>query len=95
MQVDEIGVNEQIYSTAQMLMSDEKRMHIFYRLHASEGDRLLATTEAMYLHVNRESGRVCRASPEILAKAQRIADAHADLPVPDAAGRYVGQRKKG
>ncbi len=95
MQVDEIGVNEKIYSTAQMLMSDEKRMHIFYRLHATDGNRLLATTEAMYLHVNRESGRVCPASPEVFANAKRIADAHAGLSVPEAAGRHVGQREKG
>jgi carnitine 3-dehydrogenase len=93
MQVDEIGSNEKIYSTAQVLLSDEKRLHIFYRLHASDDDRLLATTEAMYLHVNRESGRVCPASPAIVVNAKKIATAHAGLPVPDTAGRYVGQRK--
>jgi carnitine 3-dehydrogenase len=95
MQVDEIGVNERIYSTLQMLMADEKRMHVFYRLHAAEDDRLLATCEAMYLHVGRESGRVCPAEKDMVAKAGAIADAHARLPVPDEVGRYVGQRKKG
>ena len=95
MQVDEIGVNERIYSTVQLLMADEKRMHVFYRLHATEDDRLLATCEAMYLHVGRESGRVCPAEDDMVAKVKAIADAHAGLPLPDEAGRFVGQRKKG
>lgn len=92
MQVDEIGVNEKIYSTIQMLMSDAKRMHVFYRLHAAADDRLLATCEAMYLHVGKESGRVCEAEADMIEKSKRIADAHAGLRKPDAVGRYVGQR---
>ena len=94
MQVDEIGVNERIYSTMQMLVSDTKRLHVFYRLHSTDDDRLLATTEAMYLHVGKESGKVCDAESGMVEKARRIADAHADLPRPDAVGRYVGQRRQ-
>lgn len=93
MQLGEIGVNERIYSTAQVLMADTKRLHVFYRLHATNDDRVLASTEAMYLHVHRESGKVCDASPDIVANAKSIADAHAALPRPEAAGRFVGQRK--
>jgi carnitine 3-dehydrogenase len=94
MQRDEVGVNERIYSTAQVLLADSKRLHVFYRMHAAADDRLLATTEAMYLHVNRDSGRVCEADPRLVANAKAIADAHANLPRPDAAGRFVGQRKQ-
>ena len=90
--IDEVGVNEPIYSTVQILLSDAKRLHVFYRLHAAEDDRVLATAEAMYLHVNRKSGRVCDASPEMVVKAAAIADAHENLSRPEAAGRYVGQR---
>ena len=92
MQVDEIGVNERIYSTLQILMSDAKRLHVFYRLHAADDDRLLATCEAMYLHVGKESGRVCEAEPDMLEKVKRIAEAHAGLAIPDTVGRHVGQR---
>lgn len=94
MQVDEVGVNERIYSTAQVLMADTKRLHAFFCLHATVDNRLLATTEAMYLHVNRESGRVCDASPEIIANAKKIASVHTSLPRPKTAGRFVGQRKQ-
>jgi len=92
--VDEVSVNAPIYSTVQILLADAKRLHVFYRLHSTEDDSILATMEAMYLHVGRESGRVCDASAEMVAKARRIADAHAGLPRPDVAGRYVGQRKQ-
>ena len=90
--IDEVGVNAPMYSTVQILLSDAKRLHVFYRLHATEDDRVLATTEAMYLHVGRKSGRVCEASPEMVAKVSAIVNAHENLPRPKAAGRYVGQR---
>ena len=55
-------------------------------------DRLLATYEAMYLHVGKESGRVCEAEPDMLEKVKRIDEAHAGLAIPDTDGRHVGQR---
>ncbi len=90
--IDEVGVNEPIYSTLQILLSDTKRLHVFYSLHAAEDDRILATAEALYLHVDRKSGRVSDASPEMVAKAAAIAGAHENLPIPKSVGRYVGQR---
>ena len=92
MQVDEVGANAPIYTTAQFLSVDEKRLHIFYCLRASDDDRLLATTEAMYLHVNRKAGRVCPAADNLVAAARRIAAAHETLPRPEVVGRFVGQR---
>lgn len=92
--IDEARVNEPIYSTLQILLFEPKRLHVFYRLHASDDHRVLATAEAMYLHVNRKSGRVCDARPEMVAAVKKIAEAHSRLPRPEIAGRYVGQRKK-
>ena len=89
---DEVGVNESFYMTAQILLADEKRLHVFYRMHAVEDDRLLATLEAMYLHVNMKTGRVVAAESDATAKLMKIAEAHVALEKPGAAGRYVGQR---
>ncbi len=89
---DEAGVNEPIYTTVQILHADAKRLHVFYRLHAADDKRLLATLEAMYLHVDMKTGRVCGASPDAAHVLLTIAEAHSALPKPDAAGRYVGQR---
>jgi len=92
MYIDEVKLNQRIYSTTQILSADAKRLHVFHRLHAGDGDRLIASAEQMYLHVARESGRVCEAGSALLEKVSAIADAHTHIPWPDTAGRHVGQR---
>ncbi len=90
---DEVDVNESFYTTAQILLADAKRLHVFYRMHAVEDDRLLATLEAMYLHVNMKTGKVVAAEGDATTKLMKIAKAHVALEKPEAAGRYVGQRR--
>lgn len=90
---DEVAVNEPYYTTVQLLLCDAKRLHVFYRMHAAADDRLLATLEAMYLHVHMASGKVVAADSAATEKLMAMAAAHAALPKPDAAGRYVGQRR--
>ena len=89
---DEVGVNEPYYTTVQIILADAKRLHVFYSMHATEDDRLLATLEAMYLHVDMESGKVVAAENAATEKLMAIAAAHANLPKPEAVGRFVGQR---
>ena len=89
---DEVGVNEPYYTTVQIVLADAKRLHVFYRMHAASDDRLLATLEAMYLHVDMQSGKVVAAEAEASEKLLALAATHADLPKPEAAGRFVGQR---
>jgi len=89
---DEVAVNQPMYTTVQILTADGKRLKVFYRLHATNDDRLLATLEAMYLHVDRKAGKVVAADPVATKKLMSIAAVHAQMPTPEAAGRYVGQR---
>ena len=89
---DEVGVDEPYYVTVQILHADAKRLHVFYRMHASKDDRLLATLEAMYLHVDMESGRVVAATGQATEKLMALAATHSGLAKPDSAGRFVGQR---
>jgi carnitine 3-dehydrogenase len=89
----EARLGQAIHATCQILATDEKRLHIFSRLHDSETDHLLATAEQMLLHVDSKTGKTAPASPEILARLARIAEAHTALPRPDGAGRHVGQKR--
>ncbi len=89
---DEVGVNEPYYATVQILLADSKRLHVFYRMHASSDDRVLAEMEAMYLHVHMESGRVAGADDVAIAPLLALAEQHQTLEQPKSAGRYVGQR---
>ncbi len=90
----EAGVDAPLYTTGQVLRADGKRLHVFYRLHTVLDDVLLATLEAMYLHVDSASGKVVTAAREASRALFELAGAHADLPVPKSAGRGVGQRKQ-
>jgi carnitine 3-dehydrogenase len=76
--------------TTQVLGFDEKRLHLFHRLHRSGNDVLLATAEQMLLHVDTAAGRVGPAGPEVLARIAKLAAAHAVLPKPEHAGRAIG-----
>lgn len=86
----EIGALEPFYATTQILGADEKRLHVFHRLHHGASDELLATAEQMLLHVDTKAHRACPARADIAAPVAALRDAHAGLPRPEQAGRRVG-----
>jgi len=89
---DEVAANKPYYTTAQIVLADAKKLHVFYAMHAADDNRLLATLEAMYLHVNIQSGKVVAADLAATTRLMAMADAHAALEKPETAGRFVGQR---
>jgi len=88
----EIKGGDRIYATCQVLKCDEKRLHIFHRIHDGESDALLASGEQILLHVDAASGKTCPAAPDVKETLFRLAAAQADLPRPEDAGRHVGKR---
>ncbi|MCB8881634.1 carnitine 3-dehydrogenase [Acidisoma cellulosilytica] len=89
--LDEIKLGESYVATTQILAHDEKRIHIFHRLLHGDG-RLLATAEQMMLCVDMKAHRATPAAPETLSVLQGLAAGHRALPMPDGAGRSIGQR---
>ena len=51
---------------------------------------LLATAEQLFLHVDTVARRAAPAGAAVLARAERLAEAHAFLPRPEQAGRAIG-----
>ncbi|MES2665054.1 MAG: carnitine 3-dehydrogenase [Pseudomonadota bacterium] len=90
MHLGEAKVGDALTGTVQVLMADDKRLHLFLRI--LRGDEPVATVEQILLHVDMAKGKTCPAAPEIRAKLDPIAKAHAALPRPATAGRHVGQR---
>ncbi|MEO9574549.1 MAG: carnitine 3-dehydrogenase [Tateyamaria sp.] len=88
--VDEALAGATIEVRTQVLVGAGKKLHLFHEMF--EGDRLLATGEHFLLHVSLETRRPSEPSPAIVTALDRIAAAHADLPMPEGAGRAVGQR---
>jgi carnitine 3-dehydrogenase len=89
----EAKVGEPLYVTAQVLAADDKRLHVFQRLHRGRDDKLIATAEQMYLHVDTKAAKASAADPKIRAEFASIHADHAGLPPPPGAGRPVGQGK--
>jgi carnitine 3-dehydrogenase len=87
----EAKLGDRLTGTLQVLAADDKRLHHFITL--MRGDEVVATIEQMCLHVDMQAGKTCPAAPEVLAKLRPIAAVHAGLPRPEAAGRFVGQRR--
>jgi len=89
--IAEVRVNEPVYTLTQVLSGTAgKRMHVFHSLHHRDG-RLLATGEHMLVHVSLKTRAASEPAPDIAKKLADIAKKHEKLPVPEGAGRFVGQ----
>ncbi|MDO9524653.1 MAG: 3-hydroxyacyl-CoA dehydrogenase NAD-binding domain-containing protein [Gemmobacter sp.] len=88
----EAKLGEHLTGSVQVLGADEKRLHLFVRI--ERGGQTVATLEQMLLHVDMKAGRACASSTEIQSRLLPIAVAHRALPVPEGAGRHVGQRRE-
>jgi len=87
----EAKLGDRLTGTIQIISADEKRFRSFVRI--MKGEECVATIEQLCLHVDMAAGKSSPASAEVWAKLKAVADAHANLPLPEGAGRAVGQRK--
>jgi len=95
MHLGEAKAGEPLYITAQLLGMDDKRVHIFQRMHRGRDDKQIATAEQMYLHVDTAAAKAAPADSKVRARLEAIRDAHAGLPPPTEAGRAIGLARNG
>ncbi|MFK8078864.1 MAG: carnitine 3-dehydrogenase [Granulosicoccus sp.] len=88
--LDEVRVNERVYTTTQVLGGAGKKMHLFHHLYHEDG-KLLATGEHLLVHVSLETRAACLPEAGLLHSLEHIAQMHAKLPIPEGVGRAVGQ----
>ncbi|MBB3975422.1 carnitine 3-dehydrogenase [Rhizobium azooxidifex] len=89
----EARLGDALYSTCQILSSDEKRLHIFSTIYNAETRQAVATAEQMMLHVDSKAGKAVPAPAHVLDRLKAITEAHAKLPAPEGVGRHVGQKR--
>jgi acyl-CoA thioester hydrolase len=90
----ELHAGDPVQVTFQLLDFDAKRMHYFEQLlHAEEG-WLSATSENLVLHVDMTAKKVAPFPDFIAARLAEMMAAHAQLPVPDGAGRRIAMPGK-
>ncbi len=87
----EARLGDRLVGTVQIISADEKRFRSFVRI--MKGEECVATVEQLCLHVDMKAGKTVPAAPEVWARLKAIADAQAALPLPEGAGRAVGQKK--
>jgi len=91
--LDEVRVNEPIHTKTQLLAGVGKKIHLFHFMYHADG-RLLATGEHMLVHVSLDTRAASFPSQAMQAILSAIAEHHARLPIPDGAGRAVGQSRQ-
>jgi carnitine 3-dehydrogenase len=88
----EAKVGEPLYVTAQVLSVDDKRLHVFLRMHRGRDHAQIATAEQMYLHVDTAAAKAAPADAAVRSKLESILRSQAGLSAPAEAGRPVGRR---
>jgi acyl-CoA thioester hydrolase len=90
----ELHADDPVRVTFQLLGYDAKRLHFFEQLfHAVDG-WVSATSENMALHVDMAAGKTAAFPAEIAAGLAKMKAAHAELPVPEAAGQRVAMPER-
>jgi len=89
--LDEAKAGDRVTVTTQVLEGKGKKLRLFHWMRHEDG-RLLATGEQMLIHVSLATRAACDPAPAVAAKLAEIAAAHAALPLPEGAGRAVGQK---
>ena len=82
-------LGDRLSVTTQVLDCDARRLHVFHSLWREGDGALLATAEQLFLHVDTVARRAAPAAAPVLARVQRIREAHAALPSPERAGRAI------
>ncbi len=86
----EVAAGEPVHATTQVLHAAGKTLRLFHQLF-HDGGTLLATGEHMLIHVDLQTRRASAPPVAIGERAAKLAAAHADLPLPDGAGRAIGK----
>ena len=86
----ELRLGDLVRTTTQLLDFDEKRLHFFHRMYHAQDDYLAATTELMFLYIDRPHSRTAQFTGVVLERIQAMMDAHRSLPPPKQQGRVIG-----
>jgi carnitine 3-dehydrogenase len=87
--VAEANALEPLYVTTQILGLDDKRVHLYHCLYRRRDDRLVASAEQLYLHVNRAAGKASSMDGALRANLEKIFTAHASIAEPARPARRL------
>ena len=73
----------------QLLGHGNKRLHLYHRLHGADASTTLASNEQLLTNVDMSGPRTAPFAGPVLARLQRLAQLHRELPVPPHVGRVI------
>ena len=93
--LSEVTLDEPVEVTTQLLAHDDKRFILFHRLHKTEDGALSATNEVKVLGFNLNERRIESFQPDVRERLAATLAEHAELGVPEQAGRGIELKRKG
>jgi acyl-CoA thioester hydrolase len=90
----ELHAGDPVRVTFQLLGYDTKRMHYFEQLFHAQQGWVSATSENMSLHVDMAAKKTAPFPATVERSLARMKTAHAQLPLPEAAGRSIAMPGK-
>jgi acyl-CoA thioester hydrolase len=91
----ELLVGERVSVSTQIVATDDKRLHLAHEMFRRKDGLRAATQELLFLHVDLAARRVCPFPPDLRARVDAAAAAHAALPRPDWVGRRIAMPGQG
>ncbi|MER2089392.1 MAG: thioesterase family protein [Sporosarcina sp.] len=88
----EVNEGEQLHLTVQLLDADDKRLHVFFTMENSRGDKV-ATSEQMLMGIDTDLGKAAPFPTPIADKIAKIAQEDKQLDSPKQVGRTIGIRR--
>lgn len=90
----ELGVNEEVLVTTQLLGFDDKRIHYFHTMLHAETRVQMATLEQLALHVNLTTRRVEPMPEASMQLLEEMWETHRNLPKPKEMGSVMAVRSR-
>jgi acyl-CoA thioester hydrolase len=89
----ELLVGDKVRVAVQILFADNKRLHLAHEMFRLDSGERAATQELLFIHVDLKARRVTPFPPELKARIDAAAAAHAALRRPTWVGRHVGMAR--
>ncbi|RED12729.1 carnitine 3-dehydrogenase [Pontivivens insulae] len=86
----ELDAGDAVSVTTQVTGAEGKKLHLFHSIHGPNG--IAATVETLLLHMDLEARRSVAPDGAVANHIENYWQAHRDMPRPQGAGRFVGER---
>jgi acyl-CoA thioester hydrolase len=90
----EIHLGDPVRVSILLVGADEKRLHTFEELRHARDGWLSATSENMTIHIDMAARKTAPFPPDIRARIEAVAKAHAAVPRPEGIGRKIAMPSK-